>query len=87
MSTGLEIYLIGINVLTFIIYGIDKWKAQRNRWRIPEETLIWLAVVGGSIGALLGMHLFRHKTKHRKFLIGIPVILLVQVGLYYFFMK
>lgn len=87
MSTGLEIYLIGINVLTFLIYGIDKWKAQRNRWRIPEETLIWLAVVGGSIGALLGMHLFRHKTKHRKFLIGIPVILLAQVGLYYFFMK
>lgn len=87
MSTGLEIYLIGINALTFLIYGADKWKAQRNRWRIPEETLIWVAIVGGSIGALLGMHLFRHKTKHQKFLIGIPVILLVQVGLYYFFMK
>ena len=77
-------YLIGINVLTFLLYGIDKWRAQRDRWRIPEDTLIWLAIVGGSIGALLGMYLFRHKTKHRKFTIGIPVILAVQLVLAYF---
>ena len=77
-------YLIGINVLTFLLYGIDKWRAQRNRWRIPEDTLIWLAIVGGSIGALLGMYLFRHKTKHRKFTIGIPVILAIQLVLAYF---
>ena len=77
-------YLIGINVLTFLLYGIDKWRAQRDRWRIPEDTLIWLAIVGGSIGALLGMYLFRHKTRHRKFTIGIPVILAVQVALAYF---
>ena len=79
------IYLIGINVLTFLIYGVDKWKAQRDKWRIPEDTLIWLAVAGGSVGALLGMNLFRHKTKHRKFFLGIPAILLVQLGLLYFF--
>jgi uncharacterized membrane protein YsdA (DUF1294 family) len=79
-------YLIGINVLTFLLYGIDKWRAQRNRWRIPEDTLIWLAIVGGSIGALLGMYIFRHKTKHRKFTIGIPVILAVQLVLAYFFL-
>ena len=79
-------YLIGINVLTFLLYGIDKWRAQRDRWRIPEDTLIWLAIVGGSIGALLGMYLFRHKTKHRKFTIGIPVIIAVQLVLAYFFL-
>ena len=53
----LVIYLIGINVLTFLIYAIDKWKARRGKWRIPEDTLIWLAIAGGSIGALLGMYL------------------------------
>ncbi len=87
MISVFAIYLIGINVLTFLIYGVDKWKAKRDKWRIPEDTLIWLAVAGGSVGALLGMHLFRHKTRHRKFLIGIPVILLVQVVLLYFFMR
>jgi len=85
MISVFAIYLIGINVLTFLIYGADKWKAQRDRWRIPEDTLIWLAVAGGSVGALLGMNLFRHKTKHRKFFLGIPAILLVQLGLLYFF--
>ena len=79
-------FLIGINVLTFLIYGIDKWKARRGKWRIPEDTLIWLAIVGGSIGALLGMYLFRHKTQHRKFTLGVPAILVVQVVLMYFFL-
>lgn len=81
----LTIYFVFINVLTFLFYGIDKWKARRGKWRIPEETLIWLAIVGGSIGALLGMYLFRHKTKHKKFTLGIPAILLIQVGLFYYF--
>ena len=85
MISVFAIYLIGINVLTFLIYGVDKWKAQRDRWRIPEDTLIWLAIAGGSVGALLGMNLFRPKTKHRKFFLGIPAILLVQLGLLYFF--
>ena len=84
MISAFAIYLIGINILTFLIFGADKWKAKRDKWRIPEDTLIWLAIAGGSVGALLGMYLFRHKTKHRKFQIGIPVILLVQVGLLYF---
>ena len=78
-------YLIGINVLTFLLYGIDKWKARRGKWRIPEDTLIWLAIVGGSIGALLGMYLFRHKTQHTKFTLGVPAILIVQAALAYFF--
>lgn len=80
-------YLIGINVLTFLVYGVDKWKARKDRWRIPEDTLIWLAIVGGSVGALLGMYLFRHKTRHNKFRIGVPVILLVQVVLAFFFLR
>ena len=68
MASEFVIYLIGINVLTFLIYGIDKWKARRGKWRIPEDTLIWLAIAGGSIGALLGMYLFRHKTQHHLLL-------------------
>lgn len=82
----LIIYLIGINIVTFLIYGIDKWKARRGKWRIPEDPLIWLAIAGVSIGALLGMYVFRHKTKHRKFTLGVPAILLVQVALIYFFL-
>lgn len=83
----LIIYLIGINVVTFFIYGIDKWKARRGKWRIPEDTLIWLAIASGSIGALLGMYLFRHKTQHKKFTLGIPAIILVQAVIVYFFLK
>jgi uncharacterized membrane protein YsdA (DUF1294 family) len=78
MAGEFVLYLIGINVLTFLLYGIDKWKARRGKWRIPEDTLIWLAIVGGSIGALLGMNLFRHKTQHKKFTLGVPAILYDQ---------
>ena len=77
----IAVYLIIINVATFFVYGIDKRKARLNRWRIPESTLLLLAAVGGSVGALLGMKLFRHKTKHRKFTIGVPMILTVQLSL------
>ena len=80
----LTIYLIAINILTFLIFGIDKRKARKGKWRIPEATLIGLAVAGGSIGALLGMYLFRHKTQKRKFNLGIPAILLLQAVLTYF---
>lgn len=86
MST-LTYYFFCINVLTFLLYGIDKWKAQKGKWRIPEETLIWLAIVGGSIGAFLGMYLFRHKTKHKKFTLGIPAIILAQAVIVYFLLK
>ena len=76
-------YLLGINLLTFLIYGIDKWKARRDKWRVPEATLLMLAALGGSVGALLGMSVFHHKTKHKKFLIGVPLILLAQLALAY----
>ena len=85
--TTLGFYLIGINILTFLIYGADKWKAQRNRWRIPEDTLIWMAIVGGSIGALLAMYLFRHKIRDRKFSLGVQAIIAVQIAIYYFFLR
>ena len=81
---ALIIYLIAINILTFLIFGIDKWKARKGKWRIPEATLIGLAIAGGSIGALLGMSLFRHKTQKRKFNLGIPAILLAQAAPTYF---
>ena len=69
-------YLLAVNLLTFISYGIDKWKARHNRWRIPEATLLLLAALGGSIGALLAMKVFRHK----KFRYGVPAILIVQLA-------
>jgi uncharacterized membrane protein YsdA (DUF1294 family) len=81
---ALFIYLIIINILTFLIFGIDKWKARRGKWRIPEGTLIWMSIIGGSIGALVGMYLFHHKTQKRKFNLGIPAILLAQAILAYF---
>lgn len=72
-------YLIIINAAGFLFMLIDKQKAQKDLWRIPERTLMTVAVMGGSIGTLLGMKLFRHKTKHDKFRIGIPIILSVQI--------
>ncbi len=71
--------LLALNLLTFIIYGIDKFKAKKAKWRIPESTLLLLAVIGGSIGAWLGLQVWRHKTQHKKFYIGIPMILTLQV--------
>ena len=81
ISLPLLYYLIAINAITFITYGIDKWKARKNKWRIPESTLLLLAVFGGSIGAFLGMRVWRHKTIHKKFKYGIPSILVLQIGL------
>ena len=74
---------ICINVVTFVVYGIDKWKAKQGSWRISEATLLLLAVIGGSIGALLGMKIWHHKTQHKKFKYGLPLILLVQIALIY----
>ena len=78
-------WLIVVNIITFVVYGIDKWKAMKGRWRISEFTLLLLAVIGGSIGALLGMRVWHHKTKHLKFKYGVPIILLAQLALLYFF--
>lgn len=73
------IYLVFINILAFVLMGADKAKAKRNAWRIPEKTLFLSAILGGSIGAILGMQLFRHKTRHRSFVLGMPAILATQV--------
>lgn len=75
------IYLLIINALSLLLMLADKRKAQKNLWRIPEKTLLLSAAMGGSIGALAGMYLFRHKTKHLKFTLGIPAILAVQLAL------
>ena len=73
--------LLLINALGLLLMRIDKEKARRHRWRISEATLFTVALLGGSAGVLLGMYAFRHKTKHRRFTIGVPVILLAQLGL------
>ena len=104
MTEALLYYLIVINIVTFLVYGIDKaaskrgqsqtrlsyakrkqarpkvkWKAKQGSWRISEATLLILAVIGGSIGALLGMKVWRHKTQHKKFKYGLPLILIIQI--------
>lgn len=85
------IYLLIINALGFILMLVDKHKARKNKWRIPEATLMIVAALGGSVGSLLGMYLVRHKTKHPKFFIGIPAILVLQVAaaiaVWYFFLR
>ena len=75
------IYLAVINVVAFFMYGIDKWKAKKSKWRIPEASLLGLAITGGSIGAWLGMRVWHHKTLHRKFKYGVPLILIAQIAL------
>lgn len=74
-------YLAAVNLVTFTVYGVDKAKARRGAWRVPEKTLFLLPLLGGSVGALLGMLVFRHKTKHWYFVWGIPLILLAQIAL------
>ena len=76
--------ILFINVVNFLVYGIDKWKAKQGSWSISEATLLILAVFGGSIGALLGMKVWHHKTMHKKFKYGLPLILLAQIALIYF---
>ena len=85
------IYLVIINVITFIVYGLDKWKAQKAKWRIRESTLLGMAAVGGSIGALFAMKILRHKTLHPQFKYGVPLMLVAQiamgVAIWYFWMR
>lgn len=78
----LTAYLVLVNAAAFILMLLDKQKARRSAWRISEATLLGVAVIGGSIGAILGMYLFRHKTRHLKFTLGLPLILAVQVWLF-----
>ena len=83
----LIIYLLIINALGFLLMLIDKYKARKNLWRIPEKTLLAVAFMGGSIGSYAGMQIFRHKTKHPQFYIGIPIIMAVQlIAVAYFMM-
>ena len=79
--TVLLVWLAVINLLTFVVYGADKRRARKGKWRVPEKTLFLLPLLGGSIGALLGMRVFHHKTKHWYFVWGIPAILLAQIAL------
>lgn len=76
---GIILYLIVINVVAFLAFGLDKLKAKADAWRIPEKTLLGLAITGGSVGAILGMRTFRHKTRHKQFSVGLPVILALQL--------
>ena len=76
------IYLLIVNICTFIVYGVDKLKAKEHWWRISEATLLFLAVVGGSVGAWVGMKVWHHKTMHKKFKYGVPIILLLQAVLF-----
>ena len=78
---ALALWLVFINAATFAVYGVDKRRARRGAWRVPEKTLFLLPLLGGSIGALLGMRVFRHKTKHWYFVWGVPAILLAQIAL------
>ena len=75
----LILYLLIINAVALVLMLVDKVKAKKNLWRIPEATLFFVAAMGGSIGSLLGMYTFRHKTKHIKFIVGMPLILAVQI--------
>ena len=79
--TLLLVYFVSVNLIGFAFMGIDKYKAKKRAFRIPEATLFIVAIIGGSIGSLLGMYAFRHKTRHRSFIYGMPFILLVQIAL------
>ena len=74
-------YLLAVNIASFLLYGIDKYKAKKGKWRVSEATLLMMAVIGGSIGAWAGMRLWHHKTMHKKFKYGIPVIIIMQIAL------
>jgi uncharacterized membrane protein YsdA (DUF1294 family) len=84
LSYIVSAYFLIINIVGFVVMGIDKSRAKNNRWRIKERTLFLVAGIGGSAGSILGMKYFRHKTKHRSFVIGMPVIFLVQIVILYF---
>lgn len=82
---NMTLYILIINVIAFVVYGMDKQKAVKKEWRISEDTLIGLALIGGSVGALLGMRCFHHKTLKKKFSVGVPLILILQIGAIIYF--
>ena len=81
MNTILLIWVLAWTLIAFVLMGADKWKAKHNSWRVPEKTLFLTALLGGSVGALAGMYLFRHKTRHKRFTMGIPLVLILQLAL------
>lgn len=81
------IYLFIINVIAFFIYGIDKRRARKGQWRISENILLGVALLGGSVGALFGMNVFHHKTRKKKFNVGVPMILVMQVAVLLIYYK
>lgn len=87
MNKFIEIYLIIINIVAFLAMWIDKEKAKKNKWRISESALFVLAILGGSIGGITGMYTFRHKTKKKRFTIGFPAILIIEILLYFLYFK
>ncbi|MDD4504269.1 MAG: DUF1294 domain-containing protein [Clostridiaceae bacterium] len=78
----LLIYLIVVNIAAFTIMGIDKYKAQRNKWRISETSIFAVGIIGGALGIFLGMSFFHHKTKHLKFTLGIPVVVILNIAMF-----
>ena len=87
MGVYILYYLIAINVITLLTYGIDKLKAKKGKWRIPESTLLLLAIIGGSIGAWLGIKVWHHKTLHKKFKYGIPLIVIAQIAIVFYIFR
>jgi len=81
MLKWLAFWVLFWSILDYILMGVDKWKAKRERWRVPEKTFFLVAVLGGSLGAILGMYAFHHKTRHWYFKWGLPAILLAQIAL------
>lgn len=81
------IYTAIMSLIAFAAFGLDKYKAKTNRWRISEKTLFLLALLGGGVGAYLGMKVFHHKTRHKQFAIGLPLIMIVQLGLIAFLVR
>ena len=81
MGVHILCYFTAINFIAFFAYGIDKLKAKKGKWRIPESTLLLLAIIGGSIGAWLGIKVWHHKTLHKKFKYGIPLIVIIQIAI------
>lgn len=83
----IAIYLAAINLIGFALMGFDKWKAKKHAWRVPEATLFIVALIGGSAGSILGMQVFRHKTRHWYFVYGMPAILLLQLALVFLLLR
>ncbi|MCI8769279.1 DUF1294 domain-containing protein [Schaedlerella sp.] len=85
MDQALTVYILAVSLLTWILFGLDKWKAIHGKWRIRESTLLGLSFIGGAAGGLAGMYLFRHKIRKMRFRIGVPLMLLVQAALWLYF--